>query len=137
VKRATPDSNILVSAIVFGGKPGQLLEMAINGEVTLVISPDILGETLGVLTEKFKFSNEQVLNAFERLRDSCIITPMNPPRLKPIAKDPDDDRIIECAVANAAEVIISGDKHLLELGSYRDIKIVRLTEFLAGPSIQR
>jgi len=43
VKRATPDSNILVSAIVFGGKPGELLDMANRGEIDLVVSPEIAG----------------------------------------------------------------------------------------------
>ena len=96
--RITPDTNILVSALVFGGKPRELLERAINGDVELVISPDIVAEVVGVLRDKFRFGDEQLSSVSERLRDTCTITPMNPPRLEPIAPDPDDDRIIECAV---------------------------------------
>lgn len=54
-----------------------------------------------------------------------------------IEADPTDDRILECAVAAAADVLVSGDTHLLSLGSFRGILIQRVAEFLSGLQAQR
>jgi predicted nucleic acid-binding protein len=54
-----------------------------------------------------------------------------------IDADPSDDRILECAVAAKAEVILSGDKHLLTLGSFRGIPIQPVSEVLAAFHEQR
>ena len=61
--RITPDSNILISALVFGGTPLRLLEMALGGEILLFISDEILQETLRVLRDKFGLSQERLARA--------------------------------------------------------------------------
>jgi uncharacterized protein len=137
VIRATPDTNILVSAIIFGGRAGEPLERAINREVELVISPAIADEVCGVLREKFGFSDERVLDAWERMLDACRMLTERPPEVRAVPDDPDDDMVVACAVEAKAQVIISGDRHLLDLGSYRDVRVVKLSEFLAGPQIER
>ena len=53
-----------------------------------------------------------------------------------IEADPTDDRILECAVAASAEVLVSGDTHLLRLGGFRGILIQRVADFLSGLQAQ-
>jgi hypothetical protein len=58
MRRVTADSNILISALPYGGKPLPLLELALDGRFELFISDEILEETLGVLRDKFKRTSE-------------------------------------------------------------------------------
>jgi putative PIN family toxin of toxin-antitoxin system len=127
--RITPDSNILISALVFGGNPLQLMEMAIDGEVSLFISDAILQETLRVLRDKFGLSEERLART-ERYIDSCT-TRVNPSgRIDAVKEDPDDNRVLECAAAAGCEYIITGDLDLLRLGEYGEIRIVTVRTFL-------
>jgi uncharacterized protein len=130
VKRVVADTNVLVSAIQFGGKPKQLLDLAVDGHVDLALSEAILEETFRVLKYKFHRTSEELLDADKQLRVvGRVVTPTE--SISAIEADPSDDRILECAVAADAEVIVSGDKHLLGLGSFRGIPIQRVGDFLA------
>ena len=131
MKRVVADTNILVSALQFGGKPKQLLDLVTDGQVELDISEAIIGETLRVLRDKFHRSPDWLAETERQLR---VIARLVEPTesLRAIEADPTDDRILECAVAAEAEVIVSGDTHLLSLGSFRGIPIQRVTEFLGG-----
>ena len=129
--RVTADSNIYVSALIFGGKPLALLDLAQDGHIELSISDDVLAETLRVVRDKFHRTREQ-LQADETLI-SAITTRVQPvERLDAVPSDPDDNRVLECAVAAGSEVIVSGDQDLLRLGSFRGMKIVRVSDFLGG-----
>jgi uncharacterized protein len=131
VKRVVVDTNVLVSAIQFGGKPKQLLDLAVDGHIALAISEPILEETLRVLRDKFHRTPDEVEESDKQLRVVArIVTPTE--TIKAVAADPSDDRILECAVAADAEVIVSGDRHLLALGSFKGIPIQRVKEFLAA-----
>lgn len=131
MKRVVADTNVLVSAIQFGGKPKQLLDLAVDGYVDLAISEAILEETLRVLRHKFHRTPEELRETDKHLRVlGCIVTPSE--SINVIDADPSDDRILECAVAADAEVIVSGDQHLLVLGSFRGIPIQPVGEFLAA-----
>jgi uncharacterized protein len=136
VKRVVADTNIFVSALQFGGKPKQLLDLATDGEVDLAISDAIIAETLRVLRDKFHRTPEWLVEADRQLR---VIARLVEPgdSLDVIEADPTDDRILECAVAAEAETIISGDTHLLSLRSFRGIPIQRVAEFLSGFRKQR
>ena len=131
MKRLVADTNILVSALQFGGKPKQLLDLATDGQVDLALSEAIIAETLRVLRDKFDRAPEWVAETDRQLR---VITRVVQPTesIQTIEADPTDDRILECAVAAEAEVIVSGDSHLLNLGSFRGIPIQRVAEFLAS-----
>lgn len=131
MKRVVADTNILVSAVQFGGKPKQLLDLALEGQVDLAISEAIIAETLRVLENKFDRAPEWLTETERQLR---VITRLVQPTesFHVIEADPTDDRILECAVAAEAEVIVSGDTHLLSLGSFRGIPIQRVAEFLDG-----
>ena len=131
MKRVVADTNVLVSALQFGGKPKQLLDLAADGQVHLAISESIIAETLRVLRDKFDRGPEWLAEADRQLR--VIARSVEPTEsIKAIEADPTDDRILECAVAAEAEVIVSGDTHLLSLGSFQGISIQRVAEFLGG-----
>jgi putative PIN family toxin of toxin-antitoxin system len=135
VKRVVADTNILVSALQFGGKPKQLLDRAADGQFDLAASEAIIAEALRVLRDKFDRTPEWLAHADQQLR---VIAQLVEPteRLQVIEADPTDDRILECAVAADAEVLVSGDTHLLRLGSFRGILIQRVAEFLSGLQAQ-
>jgi putative PIN family toxin of toxin-antitoxin system len=131
VKRVTVDSNVYVSALIWGGKPLQLLELGIQGDVEIAISPDILTETLRILRDKFKLDSEDMATA-ERfiMKVGKVVTPNE--RLDVVRSDPDDNHVVECAVARASDTIVSGDIDLLRMDSFRGIQIVKVSDFLAG-----
>jgi putative PIN family toxin of toxin-antitoxin system len=129
VKRVVADTNVLVSAIQFGGKPKQLLDLAVDGHVDLATSEAILEETLRVLKEKFHRAPKELKESEKQLRViGRIVVPTE--SIDAVAADPSDNRILECAVASDAEVVVSGDKHLLALANFRGILIRRLNDFL-------
>lgn len=130
MKRVVADTNVLVSAIQFGGKPKQLLDLAVDGHIDLAISEHILEEILRVLRDKFHRTSDELRETDKQLR-VIARTVTRTESIKAVVADPSDDRILECAVAADAEVIVSGDQHLLALGSFRGIPIQRVSEFLA------
>ena len=131
MKRVVADTNILVSALQFGGKPKQLLDLAADGQIDLATSEAILAEAARVLGNKFNRTPEWLVEADRQLR---VIARIVEPResLQVIEADPTDDRILECAIAANAEALVSGDTHLLSLGSFRGVPIQRVAVFLNG-----
>lgn len=126
---ATADSNIYVSALNFGGVPRDFLAAARTRIFQLAISDAIIAEVGSVLRVKFHWPNEWLDTANAELRQFAeVISTTN--RLQVIADDPDDDRVLECAVASGSQFIVSGDKHLLRLREYEGIRIVKVAEFL-------
>jgi putative PIN family toxin of toxin-antitoxin system len=130
VKRVTADSNQYISALLRGGKPLQLLELARSGQIELAVSDDILNEVGRVLRDKFKVPAEDV----EEYRNQVLgfarhVTPAE--RLRVVTSDADDDKILECAVAAGSEIVVTGDAHLLSMGDFSGIRIQRVAEFLA------
>lgn len=131
MKRVTADTNVIVSALIWGGKPLQVLEHALTGKIELAISPDILEETLRILQEKFRLDPDDLLKA-EGFILMCarVVTPTE--QLDVVQSDPDDNAILECAVAAGSETVVSGDTDLLRMGSFRGIRIQRVSEFVEG-----
>ena len=115
--RAVPDTNVLVSAIVFGGPPGRLVELAAEGYLQLVLSPSLIGELREVLRRKFDFSDAAAYQAEAILRRiSVMVEPQR--EVAVITEDPEDNRVLEAALAGDADVIVSGDRHLLSLEKF-------------------
>lgn len=129
--RIVLDTNVLISAILFGGLPRRVLEMVIDGAIDCTLSFAILDELRDVLQRpKFGFTPEQAITVLDELVAVCEI--VNPARnIRTIKTDPDDNRILECAVEAHADCIVSGDSHLLDLGRYRGIPITNPADFLA------
>ena len=125
------DTNVLVSALLFGGKPGKLIPLWQRGRIRPLASKEIIDEYLRVFTyPKFKLSEEDVnfLLYHEILPHFEVIEAEPGPRI--IRKDPEDDKFIRCALAGKAKLIISGDKHLLARQSYQKVKILSPVDFL-------
>ena len=107
-----------------------MLELAREGEITLAVSDAILDEVEEVPARKFKFTPGDIAEARESITD--IARTVRPAvRLDIIKEDPDDNRILECAVAAGSHYIVTGDKDLLRLGSYDSIRILNVSDFLA------
>lgn len=128
--RIVLDSNVIISAILFGGPPRDVLEYVIDGRAECFVSLAILDEVRDVLQRpKFGLTPDQALALVEELHALCrVITPSGP--VTAVEADPDDNRIIECALAAGAEFIVSGDAHLLALKSWRAIQILAPAQFL-------
>ncbi|MBN1694508.1 putative toxin-antitoxin system toxin component, PIN family [candidate division WOR-3 bacterium] len=124
------DTNVLISAILFGGSPRKCLELAIEGEIELYISKEIISEIEGVLArEKFNIAEENIRYIISSL-DSIAELVSPKIKLDIIKKDPQDNTLLECAIESEADFIISGDAHLLELSEFRKIKILKPADFL-------
>ena len=127
--KVVADTNILVSAIIFGGNPQAVLDLAQDGQIELFVSDAILAETTRILRDKFHRTPEELRS--DVLALEALTTRVQPAEsLNVLEADPTDDRILECAVAAGAERIVSGDRHLLSLGEFRAIKIVRVADFI-------
>jgi putative PIN family toxin of toxin-antitoxin system len=90
----------------------------------------LLAELCEVLCLKFAWSEEAVTAAVSQLHD-CSVHVHPTEALDVIQDDPDDNRILECAIAAQAGFIVSGDNHLLQLGRFRGISILKVADFMA------
>ena len=125
--RVVLDTNVLVSAALWGGAPRQVLEQVHNHH-QLCFSLNTLQELERVLTypkltgqlSKLSFSTEEFM---ERLTELALVIP-NPPEERIVEPDSSDDMFIACAVACHASLIGSGDEHLLHIGRYQKIEVV-------------
>jgi putative PIN family toxin of toxin-antitoxin system len=128
----TLDTNIYVSAFQFGGKPMEMLQMALDGEIEIAVSEPIIKETLRVLREKFNWQPYDIFDAGQQIRKIArVVGPTE--TLTIIEHDPPDNRILEYAKVAGSEFIISHDKDLLRLKEFAGISIMQVAEFLALP----
>jgi uncharacterized protein len=105
------------------------LAEAANRSFTLLVSPTILREVAGVLREVVHWRETDIVANLKLVAKVAeIVSPTI--SLRVIADDPDDDRILECALAGKADVIVSGDRHLRKLKSFGSIAIVQPSDFL-------
>ncbi|OGJ93663.1 MAG: putative toxin-antitoxin system toxin component, PIN family [Candidatus Raymondbacteria bacterium RifOxyC12_full_50_8] len=124
------DTNVFVSALLFGGRPRLALEKVIEGAVRLHISPDLIGELRTTLSrQKFKLSPEQTAFFIEEIEALC--TPVLPrEKIKKACRDQKDHIVLECAVASACDALVTGDEDLLVLKTYRGVPIISVAGFL-------
>ena len=124
------DTNVLVSAVIFpGGPPETVYRSVIEGRVELVTSRPLLLEFGRVLTTKFGWESERARQATRQLaRLGRVVKPSE--SVREISADPADDRVLEAALEGKASVIISGDRHLLRLRSWRGIRILSPSDFV-------
>lgn len=130
--KAVVDTNIFISALFNpGGPPRKVVENWKKGKLILCLSQEILEEYIEVL-ERFDFTEETELKTLLRLFGKRINTVFvsSLPDISVVDADPEDNKFIACAVAAAAQYIISGDKHLRTLKKYKKIKIISPSEFV-------
>lgn len=123
------DTNIFISALIFPGeKPVKAFNLILEGAIFVCSSPAILHELWRILKEKFGWDEVRLMDLLHLLGDTLIITK---PRIRlKVAVHDADNRVLECALDSGAEYIVTGDRHLLDLGSYQNVKIVKLSDFL-------
>jgi len=127
--RVVFDTNVYISALMFGGVPGSLLDLALLQSFLLVVSPALLDELDEKLREKFEVAAEDAAIIRDKLESIAEI--VRPDMvLRVITDDPDDNRVLECAIKGSADYIVTGDRHLLKLRNYDAISIVTVRQFL-------
>ncbi|MCG3171165.1 MAG: hypothetical protein CALGDGBN_02754 [Pseudomonadales bacterium] len=132
--RLVIDTNLVVAGFLWGGIPGQLVQAGIDRRITLVTSAILIEELAGVLG-RAKFAKHLRANGITSAglitRYTLMTEIVEPVALKRrVARDPDDDHVLACAVAAQADAIVSGDKDPLVLKAYRGTRIVTAREAL-------
>ncbi|MGA2167823.1 MAG: putative toxin-antitoxin system toxin component, PIN family [Terracidiphilus sp.] len=127
--RAVADTNVLISAFLFGGLPRVFVDLRLAGGFPLVTSGALLNELEEKLLGKFAVPKTKAEGFLSLLtRNALVVHPDF--RVDAVPGDPDDNRVLECAVDGQADFIVSGDKHLLRLGSHAGIAILTVRQFL-------
>ncbi len=128
--KIVPDTNIFISSIFWElGNPHKVIKLALDGKIKIYTSIEILQELEKILKRDF---NEPVNIVNEQigliLEISEIVEPAE--KLNIIKEDPEDNKILECAISSKADYIITGDKHLLDMKEFCGVKIVNAKQFL-------
>ena len=133
--RAVLDTNVYVSGTILSrGVPYQLLEAWRQNQFILVTSEAILAEIERVLRyprirRRYSITAQDVARLMDSLRADALVVP-GEVEVSRTSDDPDDDKFLACALEAQAECIVTGDPHLLSLGSYHGIAILTPREFL-------
>ena len=129
--KAIVDTNVRISAYVFpGGKPEAVYRLALEGRLEIGTSLTLLAELGRVLGQKFGWIPGQVEAAVAQVaRIAAVVEPSE--TIQVIRADPADDCVLEAARAFDTDVIVSGDRHLLNLGSWSEIVIISPAELIA------
>ena len=127
---ATFDTNILLSGVGWRGNPYRCLELARAGIVEGVTCKELLDELTEKLQARLNFSDAQVIDTITDLLSFLRVVPITN-TLKVLSTDPDDDKVLECAIVGGATHIVTGDRrHLLPLGKYQGIPLISARDFL-------
>ena len=127
--RVVIDSNVWISALVFGGNPRQIFDKAVRDGWTIVVSEEIFTEVRRTLAKKFTAYVSELDNLRLILGARIFTASLGSIHVR-VSRDEDDNRVIETAVIGGASCIISGDKDLLILENYRGIEILSPGAFL-------
>lgn len=127
--RIVVDTNVIASAVFFGGKPYQLLHYIMEEKVDVVASKEIVDEYEEIfirMKQKYpsistKIPLQDIVARFEIILVTSDIH---------VSRDPDDDKFISCAADGKCIYIVSGDNDLLSIKNYEDIEILTVNDFL-------
>jgi putative PIN family toxin of toxin-antitoxin system len=123
------DTNVFISAfIVTASQAERAFLLARQRRFELCTSVAILTETARKLREKFDQSDEDIKDALKMISRAADV--LKPSIRLNVLKDAPDNRILECAVQARADLVVTGDRHLLRLRKFQDIPILRLVDFL-------
>ncbi|AUX10579.1 putative toxin-antitoxin system toxin component, PIN family [Halalkaliarchaeum desulfuricum] len=129
--KAVLDTNVLISAVISTGTPHEVVVAGFEDEYRIVVSVATLAEfreTLRKYPERFHLDEEEVQKEVETIRYFAEFVEPNE-EIAAVDDDPDDDKFLEAAVAGNVEYLVSGDRHLLDIDSFRGIDIVTPREF--------
>ena len=141
--RAVLDTNVFVSSLLNKtGAPARVLDSWRTGEYLLVTSPPIMGEIKAVLElarirEKYALTDYDIRQLLDLMEKDAIMVPGLSDVGNPIPQDPTDRIFLSCALEAGADVIVSGDRHLLNLKAFEGIPIMSVIEFLDRLAAQK
>ena len=127
--RAALDTNVLIPGLLWRGNPHQCILAAEAGLYELVMADPILEELREKLIEKFGNTPQEADESALGLRRNATVV-MLTGQSGWVPADPDDDKFVDAAIVGNADVIVSGDHHLLKLGSLQGISILSPRQFL-------
>ena len=128
--RVVADTNVLISALLFGGVSDQVFLAGLRGEIQLITSDPLLKELERVLKNKFKLDVHFVREVIDEVRNVAEVVEVSS-HIDVISHPDEDNRVLECAVDGRADFIVTGDtRHILTLKEYRGIKILSPSEFI-------
>ena len=133
--RVVLDTNVFVSSLLSTqGLPAQVLHAWREGRYMLVTSPPIIAEIVEVLespriSKKYLIGQEDIEHLVDLLKTDTILVPGRAAVKGSVPQDPRDEIFLACAIDAKADCIVSGDRHLLDLRTYRGIPILRVKEF--------
>lgn len=127
------DTNVLVSALITAGRARELFLKAVEGQIQLVLSKGILKEFKEVSRDPriSKYVDQEDITTFLDILRCKTETVRVKSRFHVVNEDPADDVILRTAIDGKADCIVSGDRHLLSLRTFRGIQIVTVHEMLA------
>jgi putative PIN family toxin of toxin-antitoxin system len=132
--RIVPDTNVIVSGLFWQGPPSQIMRIARRGVVQVFTTRALLLELEDVLARpRFRASLDQLsLTPASTVSSLAALVQIVEPAFVPrgVVRDLKDDKVIACAVSAKANVVVSGDRHLLTMGAYGTTKIMGPSEFL-------
>jgi putative PIN family toxin of toxin-antitoxin system len=136
--KAVLDTNILVSATFWNGDPYRIVIRAEKGDFELLLSPEIIREFTEVLNYddiRRKILDKDLSFRLTVAKITSVAKIISPTvKLNIVKEDPDDNKILECALAGKADYMVTNDRHLLTLKQFRGIPIVTAREFLEACS---
>ena len=118
------DTNAVISGVFFGCNPGRVLEAWRDGKIELFVSAEVLDEYRRVgerLEDRFPGVSLAPFLALV-LANATIVEPAVLP--EPVSRDPNDDPFIACPISGGCDAIVSGDRHLLQVGGYGRIDVL-------------
>jgi putative PIN family toxin of toxin-antitoxin system len=122
------DTNVLISALVFGGKPREVTELLVD-TIIVVYSQEILTELRRIILLKFPAFSED-LQRLEKLLERDALRVELGSTLVTVSRDPDDNKFIETALIGGCQYIVSGDEDLLVIKKFKNIQILKPADFL-------
>ncbi|HUY53346.1 MAG TPA: putative toxin-antitoxin system toxin component, PIN family [Candidatus Dormibacteraeota bacterium] len=127
--RVVIDSNVWISGLIFGGKPEKIIKLFLDGDFLVIVSAELLSELRRKIIEKFPLFTSSLESLDASILNDAIVVRLGSQTVN-ISRDPDDNKVIETAIIGHCNYIVSGDKDLLAVGSYKNISIVNPTDFL-------
>lgn len=127
--RIVLDTNVLISGLIYMGPPRLIIQQILDRKHRWCTSAVLLAELDYVLKSKFQNSQAACADTLDAIKYIAQLT-IPSQQIDVIKDDPDDNSVLECAVSAEADVIVSGDKHLLKLKKFREIPILTPREFL-------
>ena len=126
--RIVIDTNIIASAIFFGGRPRELLELLLQRELSAFITKEIIEEYRGTIEYlQNEYPQKRIAVPLTQIIAACNM--IETTSTVKVCRDPDDDKFFSCAVDSHSLYIVSGDKDLLAVKAYKDVQVVTVAQF--------